>query len=58
MVSNMDPSAMAGMAKMMGMDEKQAEKMQSAMASMSPEDLKKWSGRAQTVAKWSSKPVA
>eukprot|EP00967_Tisochrysis_lutea_P120893 scaffold198643_cov26-Tisochrysis_lutea.AAC.1 len=57
MMSNMDPAALAGMAKMMGMDEKQAEKMQQAMSKMSPEDLKKWTGRAQKVAKLTAKPV-
>eukprot|EP00962_Isochrysis_galbana_P041161 scaffold15028_cov100-Isochrysis_galbana.AAC.4 len=57
MMTNMDPAALAGMAKMMGMDETQAAKMQQQMARMSPDDLKKWTGRAQAVAKLSARPV-
>jgi hypothetical protein len=57
MVSNMDPAALAGMAKMMGMDETQAAQMQQQMAKMSPEELKKWTGRAQAVARITARPV-
>ncbi|EOD16219.1 hypothetical protein EMIHUDRAFT_470443 [Emiliania huxleyi CCMP1516] len=58
MVANMDPAALADMAKMMGMDAGQASKLQDTMANMSKEDLAKWTGRAQTVARWTAKPLA
>lgn len=36
----------------------QASKLQDTMANMSKEDLAKWTGRAQTVARWTAKPLA
>eukprot|EP00965_Chrysotila_dentata_P029187 970944-Pleurochrysis_carterae.AAC.1 len=40
------------------MSEAEIEKMQSMMSGMKPEDMQKWAGRAQTVAKVAAKPAA
>ena len=60
MMKNMDPKQMASMSKMMGREISEAEmtKMQSMMGDMTPEQLQKWTGRAQTVAKAAEKPLA
>ena len=50
---------MASMSKMMGKEisEGEMQKMQSMMSDMKPEDMEKWAGRAQTVAKVAEKPL-
>merc|ERR1719326_1955238 len=60
MMKNMDPKVMKNMSKMMGreIDEGQMEQMQKMMSNMSPEDMQKWAGRAQSVAGLAAKPVA
>lgn len=60
MMKNMDPAMMKSMSKMMGreIDEGQLEQMQKMMSDMSPEDMTKWAGRAQSVAGFAQKPVA
>tara|TARA_B110001452_G_scaffold211830_1_gene182365 strand:+ start:287 stop:1873 length:1587 start_codon:yes stop_codon:yes gene_type:complete len=59
MMKNMDPKMMASMSKMMGREvsETEMERMQSMMSDMKPEDMEKWAGRAQTVAKVAEKPL-
>ena len=57
MMKNMDPKMLAGMCGSMGMDEARVAQMQQAMSSMSPEDLKKWTGRAAKVAKVAQVPM-
>lgn len=60
MMKNMDPAMMKSMSKMMGreIDEKQMEQVQKMMSDMSPEDMQKWAGRAQSVAGLAQKPMA
>ena len=60
MMKNMDPAMMKNMSKMMGreIDEKQLEQVQKMMSDMSPDDMQKWAGRAQSVAGFAQKPIA
>ena len=60
MMKNMDPAMMKNMSKMMGrdIDEKQLEQVQKMMSDMTPEQLQKWSSRAQTMAGFAQKPIA
>ena len=57
MMKNMDPKVIADMCGSMGLDEGRAAQMQQMMASMSPDDLKKWTGRAATAAKVMQAPA-
>ena len=60
MMKNMDPAMMKNMGKMLGkdIDPAQLEQAQKMMADMSPEQMQKWAGRAQSVAGFAKKPVA